>query len=247
MNIGKITRELKKFPPLFDLVKKISRGCGYSDPVYEILVDFFNHVNHGLFIQIGANDGMSHDPIREFIISNQAWKGIFIEPIPDQISKCQFSYKFYNQNERFEFNSIAISEKSGVLELWKIKDSEISKFPLFSSGLVSTNRSHFMKHLPNIKAEQLEPVTIEALTYDELLAARNISKVDLVCIDVEGYEAVLVPSMIASHIPPKAILFESDHLQEEVFLNLKNVLINSGYTVFDLPKDCFAVHSGVAL
>ena len=242
-SIARITKRLKLFPPLFDVVKKLARTLAYTDPVYSVLLDYFAQTPQGFFVQIGANDGISHDPIREFIIRNQNWKGVLIEPIPDLLSKCQFSYKYYNHRTRFQFINAAISDRSGLLELWKITDSELSNFPLFASGLVSNNFSHFTKHFPQIRPEQLESVKVKCLTFNELTSQLHLSNIDLLCIDIEGHESVIIPSVLTSEIKPRAILFETDHLSPADLLEIKDLLQKSGYQLSMFPKDCFALRS----
>ena len=39
------------------------------------------------FVQVGAHDGVMHDPLRKFILNNN-WQGILIEPQKDMLEKC---------------------------------------------------------------------------------------------------------------------------------------------------------------
>ena len=43
------------------------------------------------FVQIGANDGVTGDPLRELVLKHQL-SGIFVEPLPDLFARLQANY-----------------------------------------------------------------------------------------------------------------------------------------------------------
>ena len=43
------------------------------------------------FIQVGANDGLMCDPIRQFIVKH-SWGGILVEPVPDYFELLKKNY-----------------------------------------------------------------------------------------------------------------------------------------------------------
>jgi hypothetical protein len=46
------------------------------------------------FLQIGANDGISKDPFREFMIRPNA-RGVTTEPVPEYFATMQATYRAY--------------------------------------------------------------------------------------------------------------------------------------------------------
>ncbi|MBK6937124.1 MAG: FkbM family methyltransferase [Chitinophagaceae bacterium] len=77
------------------------------------------------FVQIGANDGKSGDPLYEFII-NHNWKGILVEPMPDVFEQLKENFSF--ASGRLIFENSAISDTGGEFTLYYIDNSE-KKFP----------------------------------------------------------------------------------------------------------------------
>jgi hypothetical protein len=151
---AKVTKLLKYVPPAFDNCLALGRLLGYTNPVYETLKQYFLVHQQGQFIQIGANDGISNDPIREFVIRNSNWRGVFVEPLPEFFSRCRYNYSYY-EPERFQFIQAACSENIGSLKLWKIKDDELKQFPLFARGMASASPNHISNNFPYLDASKI--------------------------------------------------------------------------------------------
>jgi hypothetical protein len=66
-----------------------------------------DHVGDDIsFIQIGACDGMTGDPLRACILSNPRWEGVVVEPNPVVFEELKKNYA--EQADRIEFSSEAI-------------------------------------------------------------------------------------------------------------------------------------------
>lgn len=101
------------------------------------------------FVQIGANDGKSGDPLYEFIINNN-WKGILIEPMPDVFEQLKENFSF--ASGRLIFENSAISDTGGEFTIYYI-DNSGKKFPEWVSQLTSFNKDVLQKEfdlLPGI-------------------------------------------------------------------------------------------------
>ncbi|MCD6051977.1 MAG: methyltransferase FkbM family, partial [Verrucomicrobia bacterium] len=119
-NRAKLSWALKRHPRLFDAIRSASRSIGSRSPVYDKLAAFFRAHSGGTFVQIGANDGISNDPIREFIVDNEQWRGAFVEPMPYLLEQCRHNYRSC-QPGRFRFINAAVSNITGQLEMWRFK------------------------------------------------------------------------------------------------------------------------------
>lgn len=244
---AKVTKLLKRYPPLFDNCLAMSRLLGYSNPVYETLRKYFLSRQYVQFIQIGANDGISNDPIREFVIRNPEWHGVFVEPLPEFFNQCKYNYSYYKP-ERFQFIQAAVSESPGSLNLWKIKDTELAKFPLFSRGMASVNPNHIIKHFPNVDVSKtVEKIVVPCITYSALVEQTKFSQVDLLVLDVEGHEPEILQSIEGEKIKPTAILFEISHLDPSNLQDIDSLLKALGYILYPLGVDCFAMHKTLVL
>src|SRR5450432_1889496 len=93
----------KRYPPLFDATKRLYRLLGNSDPIYECLKEFSHCKARVSFLQIGSNDGITQDPLREFIVRQPKWRGCFVEPLPHLFAKLKRNYGHVGRNNlRYE-------------------------------------------------------------------------------------------------------------------------------------------------
>jgi len=230
---------LKRQPPLFDAARSVSRSLGFRSPVYDHLKAFFKSSKGGIFVQIGANDGISNDPIREFIVEDERWRGVFVEPVPYLLEQCRKNYAFFPPG-RLQFLNAAVSNTDGQLEMWRFKESELENLPLLARQITSTELPHLKKHFPDLRPEQVERITVSALSYCGVLQQAGLNHADLVTVDAEGHEAPILESICLHPHKPAALLFESTHFDAAGWDKVQKLLDSAGYDLTPLPADCFA-------
>jgi FkbM family methyltransferase len=236
------SKRVKQFPRLFDAARRVSRLLGYRSDVYQHLSAHFGRAGEVTFLQIGANDGITTDPIREFVVSSDRWKGVLVEPQPDMFAQCVGNYRYCNHGQ-LHFLQAAVSDTPGSLELWKIQDRHLPEFPLFATGMASAKREHLLNYfssIPNI-AEKIEAFRVPCLTVHEILDRFKLARLDLLHMDVEGHETTILRSLPAGAVWPKAILFERIHLSAAEWDSLTGFLSSNGYDIAPCEMDCFAV------
>lgn len=227
---------IKKFPRLYDISRSLSRVFE-RDEVYVFLRHFSKQYKNINLLQIGANDGLRNDPIREFIVSNRHWRGVLVEPIPYLMQHLQRNYAYTNSNGRLCFENVAISPHQEFLYLWKIKDIEISHFPDYALGMVSFDKNHFFENIPiEVKEEWLEKILVPCKSIEKIVQEMN-NQVDLVVIDVEGMEEVILFNFPFDLCSPLCIIFESKHCDENEYRNIKSFLGDQGYVCMKATKD----------
>src|ERR1700761_6797871 len=91
-------------------------------PVFELAIQnlLLTHGEQLTFIEIGANDGVSSDPLREFIVK-YPWKGVLVEPQPDVFETLKSNYA--HLENRIFFENVAIASNSGPIEMYRISKS----------------------------------------------------------------------------------------------------------------------------
>src|SRR4051812_34422848 len=67
------------------------------------------------FIQIGANDGVSNDPIRRYVVE-YGFKGVLIEPQPDVFTRLKANY---SGMPGITFENAAIAACDGEIEMYR--------------------------------------------------------------------------------------------------------------------------------
>jgi FkbM family methyltransferase len=227
---------LKSQPVLYDRMMPIKRVL-LRTPTYSYL-DALSRERGGRlsFIQIGANDGLRNDPVREFVVRD-GWHGVFVEPLPTVFAELKKNYP----GSRFaglHFENVAVSRQDGeTLEFWTFSDTFLASLtPDDRVNYVqksSFNRTHveeFVRHDP-LGERALQRIVVPCVTASTL-AARYFpdGAFDLLVIDAEGYDKIILDSIDFSRTRPRVIFFESKYLGADAD-GIHRRLESAGYRV----------------
>jgi len=217
----------------FDVVRYVS-DFERPFPVLPLLLrEYLAKHESFFFIQVGANDGILDDPLRELILEHRL-PGLMIEPQPHVFEKLCCNYK---DRPGLLFEKVAVSTEDGTLAIYCVSNGA----PISSdhSGLVSFDKKHLLKE--GVPAQYIEQCTVPAVRLSTLLSKHGIEKVDLLQVDVEGYDYQVVRSALESNILPTIINYEHCHLVPRVRLACKQLLDKHGYCFIEVGKDTLAV------
>jgi len=165
-------------------------------------------------VQIGANDGMAGDPICSLIKSHPTWNALLVEPVPELFQRLTQTYQGFT-NVRFE--NLAISDQAGSSQFFMVHPSAlraIPDLPPWWDQLGSFERNHILKHFGPIIEPYISEITISTLPLADVLARNQITCIDLLHIDTEGFDWHILRQLDLSRFRPKVILFEYRHLSE---------------------------------
>ncbi len=193
------------------------------------------------FVQIGSNDGKQADPLYQLSHSNNHWSGLLVEPLPFLFKKLKDNY----QDPRFNLENSAIGESNGEITFYYIspeaKKHLGDKLPFYYDQVGSFSLSHVLKHFDS----EIEPYILETqvstISLPNLLETHNISRLDLMHIDTEGFDYQILRQFNLKQFSPKIILFEHIHLPIEQKLMSQYYLFFHGYKILDLGRDFLAV------
>lgn len=236
----------KRFPPLFDACKRASRLLGHSDAVYECLRAFAQSKTRVSFLQIGSNDGISQDPLREFIVRCPTWEGLLIEPLPHLFEKLTRNYRHLGRNN-LRYENIAVSDRSGEIVLFRVKSEFHKEFPSFVDQIASVSRSHILSIFPDHPqiGQKIEPIVVPALPIAEITGSFAETGIDLVHLDVEGHETIILQAFPFDEYLPEIIIFEAGHLPVRDKQVVDALLDEKGYAVFEAGIDAVALKKGI--
>ena len=135
----------------------------------------------GFFVEAGANDGVSQSNTF-FFEKHRGWKGLLVEPVPYLATQCRV-----NRPHCRIVNAalVPFNFRKNEIEMWTCG------LMSFVDGAFKTE-AEANTHLANSQAvAQPQPVkcVVPALPLSEILDEYGISKVDLLSLDVEGFEA----------------------------------------------------------
>lgn len=187
------------------------------------------------FVNIGSNDGMSGDPLFEFVVTKQ-WKGAMIEPVVHVFNRLQKVCRHLQHVETF---NLAVDSKEGDRLFWFLKKNKVlpSGYDQIGSfDLDQIKRQEYM--FPGLQ-NFLISRTVLTVTLKTLLERCANKTPDLYFIDAEGSDAEIVKQIDFS-TNPMMIVFECLHLSRFAFLEVCDFLKAKGYSLDRHQNDVIA-------
>jgi FkbM family methyltransferase len=175
------------------------------------------------FLEIGANDGKTADPIYQYVR-----KGIIIEPQPDIFEKLRENYS--NKGEVILINK-AIGKNNGIAKMYRVNEQ---------TGLTSFNQNILKKNIVKLGVNwTINEIKVEVVNFENLL--KDVPSVDVLQIDVEGYDYEIIKMFDFNKYRPKLIHYESKHLNRKETIECENYLKGKGYLIFLDEADTLAI------
>jgi len=161
------------------------------------------------FIQVGAFDGITGDPLRKYI-DRCAWRGVLVEPQARAAKKLR---ELYCGNERIVVLQAALDQKSGSRSLFTV---ESVTAPAWAGGLASFRPESILKHtdlIPGLRG-MIREQTIDCTTFEEVLGRLPSRQIDLLQIDTEGADGYILSLFPFHRTLPAIIHWEVKHLSK---------------------------------
>ena len=189
-------------------------------------------------VQIGANDGITHDPIHKFI-KRDNWKGVLLEPQPDVFN--EFLTKIYAKNKDINPLCAAIGEKDGTQPIYKVGFSSMrwatglasfSKEKIekaFEDGIVASNCKRFGIEIPADQSQWISHEEVQVIAPATLIQNYNLQHIDLLQIDAEGYDLEVIRIFDIPNTRPQAIIFENVGLNAADYAACLHLLEEQNY------------------
>lgn len=160
------------------------------------LVKLFGGKRNGTYIEAGANDGIRQSNTM-LLYSNYSWRGILIEPVPEVFERLK-----HNRPGDFCVHAALVEPNYG-------NDQCIIEYTPECYGLMSA-----MKGMPFTK-ERLEKAGEEGIgvwaparTLDQIIEQYEPREIDLLCLDIEGYELKALQGIDLEKWKPQYLMIE---------------------------------------
>lgn len=180
-----------------------------------LIQEYFNFKNNGFYVEVGANDPTGFGSQSYHLEKNLHWDGVLIEPVPEMAEKCR--------QTRFNCN---------VFECACIDTDQDEKITLYIPE--SSNRDEMLhskssigKNIDDGNYSSYVEILVETRTLNSIFLEANVTKIDLLSIDVEGAELQVLKGLDIGRYSPSLILLEDKHL----YLNKHNYLTKQGYVL----------------
>lgn len=177
----------------------------------------------GFFIEAGANDGFTQSNTYYFE-KIKGWTGILVEPIPEAYRKC-----IKERPNSVVFNCALVPEG--------YEDENVT---MLYSGLMSLVKGAMKSETMDVEhakrgmevqqaVEKIYEISVPARTLTSIIEEVNVKEVDLLSLDIEGYELEALKGLDLEKYRPKYILVEARFRTD-----LEQYLSLYGYEVVDM-------------
>lgn len=187
------------------------------------------------FIQVGANDGISHDNIFPFFKSHKC-RGVLVEPLPHFFDRLKLNYA---DSPSMVPLKIALHPTAKTFDIFSVNPKALHKYPHWVSGIASFNKDHLFSN--GIPEGDLISESVPCTSLTQLVKDHDLFGLDYLQIDTEGFDDEIIKMIDFSIIKPKLIKFESVHLsksQKQATIGLLNA---QGYKIIDERRDMLAL------
>ncbi|MFV8354051.1 FkbM family methyltransferase [Flavobacterium sp. XS2P14] len=216
-------------------IKKANNFIFLDSLLYK-LISIKGHIN---FIQIVGNDGINDDPLHNFIVwNNNRVSGLILEPVKDYYKELE---KTYSKFPFITTLNLAIHNYNNEMIINKVKSESLNLLPKSTKGIASFYKNHHLNC--KVSSEHIIEENVKCITLKKLLLNENISTIDLLQIDTEGYDADIILNIDFDHFKPSIINFEyyvPNTMSKDTLNNIIELLHKHGYEIWTEINDITA-------
>lgn len=207
-------------------------------------------------VQVGANDGIHGDPLRDFFnVAGNRVKALLIEPHPDAFNRLSATY---GNDGRITLVNAAVTA-GGPLRLWTLAENLRTEYEAAYGRPVDIITSTDKQHVVSRVAKRLRisladaqavvvPLQVQSCTLNDILRQSSFgTEIDLLQVDTEGYDDSLLMSLDFAVLTVRMINYESFLLSRRRANSLNEFLDSSGYVQRPAGPDRLAFRVGQAL
>jgi FkbM family methyltransferase len=209
--------------------------CGF-DVLSLVVRDRLAHDPDLFVLQIGANDGLGGDPLRQLIMQHDL-AGLLVEPLPDIFEALRANYA---DRPRLRFANVAIAAHAGVRPFYRVRPGTAG-VPSWWFGVAGFDRRVLTSN--GIPLEAIDTIRIATTTLTELLTEHGVKRVDLLQVDAEGQDGAIVLAALDAGLTPAIINYESCHLPPREQYAVRQRLAAAGYGFVEIQPDTLAVRA----
>ena len=204
--------------------------CGQE----EWVLNYFNKKKNGVFIELGALDGIRHS--NTFLLENKYnWSGLLIEPSPSLYKELKI-----NRNTHTE-NFLVGDKKQENIDFLYIEDK--TKCIGLQGVVENYNPKHVQRINRELDNEPYKIIKLNMVTLQELCDKHNIRKVDYLSLDVEGSELKVLEGIDFAKLDIKLIGVEINYHDDKE--KIYNILNKNGYTYIIQVFDHFFIKNNI--
>ncbi len=204
------------FSKSINRIKNFGKRKSFSLNELDIKLDQYINLSNGFFIEAGANNGIDQSNTLYFE-KYRNWRGLLIEPVPELAAKCKA-------------NKPRCIIENAVLVPFDYPDSHIEmRYCNLMSQVKGAMKSEDkeLQHIEQgceIQKIKTYDIQVPARTLSSILEEHHIKSIDLLSLDVEGFELSVFKGLDLDKHKPRFILVEAryreeieNHLQQDYY------------------------------
>jgi FkbM family methyltransferase len=187
----------------------------------------FEHGEVCNFIQVGAYDGVSTDPLHRYI-GPCGWRGIMLEPQPGPAAQLR---QLYKDNADIVVLEAAVDSERITRTLYTL---ECENLPKWAGGMASFERRQILQQdylIPGIE-RLIRELRVDCIPFSEIIEVHPGAKeLDLLQIDAEGADGYILSLFPFDQLKPAIVHWKIKNmtkLEQEAVLDL---LCEQGYLI----------------
>jgi len=244
VNFAALVLRISKATERFPRFHKIARRsyCVFRPGIRFQTEAAFKHYQDIFVLKIGANDGVTNDPLATLLLTDRRYRGLLVEPLPMYAAMLRANY---GKCGRFATEQAAVTASSCTANMYYVDENALERIgiaiPDWVRGVASFDRLHVLKHLTPEMHLTVKEASVECLAVNALLSRNNIQKIDLLQIDSEGFDYVILRQFDFTTLRPRIVLFEQKHLTAQDRQAAKIMMELAGYKVKEMETDVFCL------
>jgi len=216
----------------YELKPRLSHQAPSIDILDLAIRDLMSREPDIFFLQIGAHDGLSYDPIHDYV-KRFHWKGLLVEPQPAIYRKLRQNYA---DEKQLLFENSAIAPRNGTLDLHCFENAGAEDH----ASMLASTRKHYLTLNGDGHRGALKTITVPALSLASLLARHHVERVNLLQIDTEGFDFEIIKMIDFQRIKPEIIHYENNFLNRRQKSECARILGGQNYSLLNLGIDTIA-------
>lgn len=207
-------------------------------PLDSLLTDSLRELHSLTILQIGANDGITHDLVHPLINDDRLLKAVLVEPLPGPFSKLRSRH---HGNPKVVLENLAIATSPGTVTMYTIDDDNgITNFDSKISSLDKAHLEKFIQYDPMVKSVIREEI-VQSDTLANVITRNHLTEVDLLYIDTEGFDYEILRMMPWEICVARLVFYEQGHLGHDGRIASYRLLRSKGYKLFQCDRDVLGI------
>ena len=187
------------------------------------------------FLQVGANDGVKFDELHGFVTTHRC-RGVVVEPLKFYFSSLE---KNYADHPDITPLNCAVHASESRAKIYHVDPAKIESMPEWAPGIGSLDPEHH--HKSNTPSEFIIAEEVECMHLMEIIKKHNLQQLNLLQVDVEGYDGEVIRMIDFDRIQPRIIKYEHMNLPAVEQKGVTRLLKSNDYSIQQLESDTLAI------